>query len=192
MGTISLTLFLPRIKKKGIKNMAISKPTPKDVGSYEAKLLGPFTQRQVVCLSIGAVPAVLIASILGAIGIDGYSIVVVCIMLMIIPGFLAFGSTLCYGMKPEDFVIEYYQYHLKSRKVRLYETVSLDDKIEVVKQNEAQKEAQKLEFNDKKEPKKDSKSKKQNKDTQSTKTKYKDSRFKAHGHKESKQYKSIC
>ena len=128
--------------------MAITKPTPKDVGTYESKLVGPFTQRQVICLSIGAVPAVIIASFLGALGMDGYTIAAVCIIFMIIPGFLAFGSNFCYGMKPEDFIIEYYTYHIKSKNVRLYETNTLDDKLDVIHKKEQKKEAQKLGIED--------------------------------------------
>ena len=37
--------------------MAVTRRTLKDVGSYEAKFIGPFTIRQSVCLGIGVIPA---------------------------------------------------------------------------------------------------------------------------------------
>ncbi len=166
--------------------MAVTKHTPKDVGSYESKLIGPFTQRQSLCLGIGAVPAVFAATLLGTLGMDGYSIAAVCVIIMIIPGFLAFGSKLCYGMKPEDFLIEYYTYHIKSKNVRLYETKTLDDKLDVIRKKEQKEEAQKLGIEEKK-PKKNKK-----KEIPVTKTKFKDERFTPHGHKESKEYRTFC
>jgi len=168
--------------------MAISKPTPKDVGTYEAKMVGPFTKRQVICIGAGALPTVIISSFLNALNIDGYSIAAVAIMLMIIPCFFAFGSVLCYGQKPEDFLIEYYQYHLKSKKVRLYETSTLDDKLDIVRKKELKKQEEEMELDPKqkkpKEPKKD-------KNVVTTKTKFQDPRFTPKPHKVSKEYKSF-
>ena len=168
--------------------MAISKPTPKDVGTYEAKLMGPFTKRQVVCIGIGIVPTVLVASLLSALAIDGYTIAGVAMMFMVIPCFFAFGSVLCYGQKPEDFLIEYYQYHLKSKKVRLYATDTLDDKLDIVRKKELKKQAEEMELDPKqkkpKEPKKD-------KNVVATKTKFKDPRFEVKPHKASKEYRTF-
>jgi len=166
--------------------MAVTKPTPKDVGSYEAKLLGPFTQRQTICLAIGIIPCVLVSAILNAVGVDGYAIAAVCIFIMVLPCFFAFGSKICYGTRPEDFVIEYYRYHIKSRSVRLYETNTLDDKLDVVKQKEQIKEQKRLGIEE--EPKAEFKKKQR----PATKTKYKDMRFKEFGHTDSKEYRAVC
>lgn len=167
--------------------MAVMKPTPKDVGTYEAKLIGVFTQRQIVCLACGLVPCILISVILKTIGADGYTIAAFCILIMIIPGFLAFGSKICYGMKPEDFVIEYYQYHIKSKNIRLYETATLDDKLDIIRQKELKKEEKRLGIKNK--PEKDALNKNNSKAI--TKVKFKDQRFKEFSHKESKEYKAF-
>ena len=167
--------------------MAISKPTPKDIGTYESKLIGPFTQRQSVCIAAGLIPSFIIGSFLNGLGFDGYVIACSIIVIMIIPCFLAFGSVLCHGMKPEDFVLEYYYYHIKSKNVRLYETETLDDKIDIVRKKEQEEEAKKLGIED--ESKKNG-SKKSSKE-KVTKTRFKDSRFTPYAHKESKEYRSI-
>ncbi len=164
--------------------MAITKPTPKDIGNYEAKFVGPFTQRQAGLIVAGAVPAALIATAMKASNVSSDLIIVVCIAIMLIPGFLAFGQAICYGMKPEDFVLEYYIYHIKSKNVRLYETNTLDDKLDIIRKKEEKAEAKKLgiETEDPK-PKK--------KTTTATKTKFKDTRFVPYGHVESKEYRTI-
>lgn len=165
--------------------MAISKPTPKDVGNYEAKFVGPFTKRQLYCIIAGVVPCFIIANVLKGIGADGYTIAAICMMLMLIPGFFAFGQNICYGMKPEDFLIEYYQYRIKSKKVRLYETNSFDDKLDIIRKKKEKEEAKKLGIQEK--PEKTSKKK----DVPVTKTKFKDTRFKTYGHVKSKEYRSF-
>ena len=110
--------------------MSISKPTPKDIGNYEAKLIGPFTQRQSVFLGIGAIPAVAASALMKSLNADGYAILGVVMLIMIIPAFLAFGEKLTHGMKPEDFIIGYYQYHIASPGIRLYKTETIDDKLD--------------------------------------------------------------
>ena len=167
--------------------MAISKSTPKDVGTYEAKLLGPFTQRQVVCLGVGIVPCVLIAGVLHGIGADGYSIAALCLLLMVPSCVMAFGSKLCHGMKPEDFIAEYYYYHVKSSNVRLYETSTLDDRLDVVRRKKIEKENQKFKTDDKNKKE----TQKQKSKSTVTKVKYKDMRFEQYPHKKSKQYRSF-
>ncbi len=166
--------------------MAITKPTPKDVGNYEAKMMGPFTQRQVICVAAGALPSVFIGTAMSTSGISADIIIFTCMLLMIGPCFLAFGSVLCYGMKPEDFAIEYLQYHKKSKNIRLYETCTMDDKLDIVRRKEKEMEAKKLGIEEEKAPKK------KKKDVPVTKTKYKDSRFTSYGHVDSKEYKAFC
>ncbi len=122
--------------------MSISKPTPKDIGNYEAKFLGPFTMRQTVCLGIGVIPSVAVSALLKSVNADGYTIIFAVILIMAIPAFLAFGEKITHGMKPEDFVLGYYQYKIVSPGIRLYKSETIDDKlederIEAVKKEEA-------------------------------------------------------
>lgn len=159
--------------------MAITKPTPKDVGNYESKLVGPFTQRQTICLATGIVPCMMLGTLCSALHVNGYDIIVFCVLIMIIPCFLAFGSKLCYGMKPEDFLTEYIIYHIKSKKIRLYETVTLDDKLEIVRNKGKKNEPNVKTKQDKK------------KEKTIVKTKFKDKRFKPLPHIKSKEYISL-
>ncbi len=165
--------------------MAVSRPTPKDIGNYEAKLIGPFTQRQTVCLAIGIVPSVIVAFALKAIGMDPYLIVGFVIAIMAIPCFLAFGQKFTYGMKPEDFVISYYQYNILSSRIRLYKTVTMDDKLEEEKRLAEEKLQKKR---GKKKPKKEDKKKNAN-SKNAMGTRFLSPKYTAYTHKSSKQYK---
>lgn len=109
--------------------MAVTRPTPKDIGNYEAKLIGPFTQRQTVCLGAGIIPSVIICWILKTVGADTYLMIMLVMTIMIIPCFLAFGKKFTYGQNPEDFIKDYYYYHMASSQVRFYEVESYDDVI---------------------------------------------------------------
>ena len=109
--------------------MAVTRPTPKDIGSYEAKLIGPFTQRQVVCLGAGIIPSVIACWALKVIGVDAYLMIVVVVTIMLIPCILAFGKKFTYGQNPEDFFKDYLYYHVKCSQVRLFEVESFDDVV---------------------------------------------------------------
>ena len=174
--------------------MAVTKPTPRDIGTYEPKLIGPFTKRQVLCIGGNAIPAVLIGSLVNGLTSDSYTMIVV-IMILMIPGiFLAYGHIFCQGMKPEDFVLEYYYYHTKSSNIRRYETVTLDDSLDIVRQKKIEKELKEHESMDskKKNQKKSKKNKSEQKDKESiTKTKHNDPRFTPRVHKKNKNYKEI-
>ena len=106
---------------------SITRKTQKDIGNYEAKLIGPFTSRQVVCIGIGAVPTAIGIWIARNVGADPMSYLGIAIVCMAIPCFFAFGQKLCYGMKPENFLADYMHYHQHSAKVRLYKTQTYDD-----------------------------------------------------------------
>lgn len=110
--------------------MAVSRRTQRDIGNYEAKLIGPFTTRQIVFLAVGMVPAFFIDYILYTLSVDIYSIFAVTFLIMAVPGFFAFGSSLTYDMKPELFLKDYYLYHILAPKKRLYKTETLDDILE--------------------------------------------------------------
>lgn len=116
--------------------MAVSRHTEKDIGNYEAKLIGPFTSRQCIFLAIGIVPSVLACFIIHGVTNDPYAMFFVVALLMTPACFFAFGQKICHGMKPENFLVEYYYYHIKCAKKRLYRTETLDDIIETKKQKE--------------------------------------------------------
>ena len=111
--------------------MAVSRKTQKDIGKYEAKLMGPFTTRQVICIAIGAVPTVAIDYVLYKSGaVDVYTLFGVALLIMIIPCFFGFGQKFCHGQKPEDFIRDYYFYHILAPNVRLHEIESYDDVLD--------------------------------------------------------------
>jgi len=107
--------------------MAVSRHTQKDIGNYEAKLLGPFTTRQCIFLGIGIIPTAIIGYVLMTAGVDFMTVFGLAIFIMAVPCFFAFGSSLTYDMKPEDYVKDYYKYHILAPRRRLYKTETLDD-----------------------------------------------------------------
>ena len=109
--------------------MAVLRHTQKDIGNYEAKLIGPFTSRQLFFLAIGIVPTAIIDYILFMLGFDIYSLFGITFLIMAIPCFFAFGQSLTYGMKPEDFLKDYYKYHILAPQKRIYQTETLDDQL---------------------------------------------------------------
>lgn len=106
---------------------AIIRKTQKDIGNYEAKLIGPFTSRQVVCIGIGVIPTFIGIWIARGSGADPMSYLGIAIICMAIPCFFAFGQKFCYGMKPENFLADYIHYHQHSARIRLYKTKTYDD-----------------------------------------------------------------
>lgn len=111
--------------------MAVSRKTQKDIGKYEAKLIGPFTTRQVICIAIGMVPTVLIDYLLYRLGsVDVYSLFGIALVLMVIPCFFGFGQKICHGQKPEDYIRDYYFYHILAPKIRLHKVETYDDVLD--------------------------------------------------------------
>mgnify|MGYP002857723534 CR=1 FL=1 len=108
--------------------MAISRKTQKDVGTYEAKFLGPFTMRQCAILGIGAVPSIFFYAVIYSISKNFY-VSILGLIFMLPAAFVAFGKSLCYGLNPEDYFIEWYFYHVKAPNKRVYKTVTVDDKL---------------------------------------------------------------
>ena len=105
----------------------VTRKTQKDIGNYQSKLIGPFTTRQTAILGIGIVPTALAIFIAKGLGAGVETLIVVAMVFAFIPGFLAFGQKFCHDMKPEDFVVNYYYYHYKCPRIRLYKTKTLDD-----------------------------------------------------------------
>lgn len=109
--------------------MAVTRRTLKDVGSYEAKFIGPFTIRQSVCLGIGVIPAAFVDYLLYNVTREASLLFVVTVIIMAPAIFMAFGSKVCHDMKPEDFVRDYIKYKIMAPPIRLYETRTRDDEI---------------------------------------------------------------
>ena len=134
--------------------MAVTRTTLKDVGSYEAKFLGPFTIRQSVCLGACAVPAVFIDYLLFNITRDAFVIAFITFIIMAPGVFLAYGSKFCHDMKPEDFIRDYLKYKIMAPPIRLYETKTRDDLIwEEEMKNRKKEEAKTPDPKDKKKKK---------------------------------------
>ena len=101
--------------------MAVMRKTQKDIGNYEAKLIGPFTARNCAFLGIGSVPVVFVGYILFSMKtVDAVTIFFVCALILLPFWFLGFRHP--YGMKPEIFLRDYYRYHIAAPKVRKYAT----------------------------------------------------------------------
>lgn len=125
--------------------MAITRKTQKDVGNHEAKFLGPLTIRQTAIIGIFAVPSIITYFIIYGITKDIY-MGCVGLIFMIPAAFLAFGKDVCYGMNPEDYLIEWYFYHFKAPGKRVYKTKTVDDdlfneKIAKLKKEKAKQDA---------------------------------------------------
>ena len=108
--------------------MAISRNTQKDIGNYEAKLIGPFTTRQCIFVGVGLVPSFFIGYSLFTTKMDVITILFVIAIIM--APFLFFAFAHPYGMKPETFLREYYIYHILAPAKRLYVRETFDDGLE--------------------------------------------------------------
>lgn len=108
--------------------MAVTRKTQKDIGNHEAKFLGPLTMRQTAIIGIFAIPSIIAYFIIYGITNDFY-ISCVGLIFMLPAAFLAFGKDACYGMNPEDYLIEWYFYHFKAPGKRTYKTKTVDDNL---------------------------------------------------------------
>jgi len=108
----------------------VARHTQKDVGNYEAKLVGMLTTRQCIFLGAGLFIVLVSGGTLMHVGATQSTIALVAIALMVIPVFFAFGDKLCYGQKPEEFLLNQYYYRKKCSRIRVYESKTLDDKLE--------------------------------------------------------------
>lgn len=105
--------------------MAITRHTQKDVGRYEAKLIGPLTAPQAITIAPGLVIAVFLGMILNSFQLDAMTIFILC-GTVIIP-FVVWAKARPCGMKPKDFIKMYYKYHICAPRKRLYKTETFDD-----------------------------------------------------------------
>lgn len=111
-----------------VLNMAVTRKTPKNIGNYRAKLIGPFSARQCVLIGMGLIPSVFAAYIcLSTLQLDATTTFMIVLIIMSPFCVLAFFNP--YGMKPEDFIIDYYFYHIMSNNLRLYQTETMIDQL---------------------------------------------------------------
>lgn len=105
--------------------MAVTRPTQKDIGIYEPKFVGPFTLRQAISIGIGGACCLIVSFATKSMGIDATTLFTLCFFIMI--PFIAFAYVKPYGMKLEDFIKTYYEYHILAPPVRPYRTeVAID------------------------------------------------------------------
>lgn len=107
--------------------MAISRKTQKDVGKYQAKLIGPLTVRNAIFVGIAVVVAVIIWN-LG----DVMQIAMtdkIAIILVISTPITMLGIVSPYGMTCIEFIKQYYEYHILSSNQRIYVTVTDDERM---------------------------------------------------------------
>lgn len=107
--------------------MAVTRHTQKDVGNYEAKLVGPLTTSQLITIAPGLVIAFLVGAVLSSFNLDAITIFIVCAIL-IVP-FAIFAKAKPCGMKPMDYLKMYYKYHILAPPIRKYETETFDDLV---------------------------------------------------------------
>ena len=116
--------------------MAISRKTQKDVGKYQAKLVGPFTVRQTIYVGIAALIAIILWNSLEAMQLSMEDKVFA--VLIVAAPVALFGFLNPYGMTCLEFVKQYYEYHILSSKVRIYKTVTDDENIVTQQEKEIQ------------------------------------------------------
>lgn len=121
--------------------MAATRKTQNDIGNYKPKLIGPFTARNCIFAGFGAVPAFFTGYIMSqTVGADMITTFIMCGIIM--APFLYLGFAHPHNMKPEDYWMEYYHYHMASPQKRLYKTETLIEQMD--KEEAAKNPNQKL------------------------------------------------
>ena len=92
---------------------------PRDIREYKPKIIGPFTLRQIICVSIGAAYAAPIAII---IPVPPMMKLLIGILLML-PMFVS-GWVEIFGMTFEQYIIYYVKNRVLKPKTRVYSTES--------------------------------------------------------------------
>ena len=116
--------------------MAISRKTQKDVGKYQAKLVGPLNIRQTIFTGIASVFAIIlwnVADMFQMTTTDKIGTVII-----VAAPIALLGSLNPFGMTCIEFLKQYYEYHIISTKKRTYETITDDELIKT--QEEIQNE----------------------------------------------------
>ncbi len=99
--------------------MAVTRKTQKDVGHYQAKLIGPFTVRQAIYIGIGAAISVVLWKIMSGFGMQKMDMLIVVAIVMAPCALLGFANP--FGMTCLEFIKQYYEYHILGAKERIYE-----------------------------------------------------------------------
>ena len=82
--------------------MAVTRRTQKDVGRFEAKLIGPFTTHQTIFLAIGAVLCLFIKLLCSGIGLD--TVITTVLMILFGGGCILLGFIKPLGMTMTDYI----------------------------------------------------------------------------------------
>ena len=121
--------------------MAISRKTQKDVGRYQAKLVGPFTVKQSIFVGIAALVAMIVYKICDAIGVSSQEKITITLIVCIPIVLLGFLNP--YGMSCMEFIRQYYEYHIRSSKIRPYVTVTEDELLQITEKNKPDEKGKK-------------------------------------------------
>lgn len=116
--------------------MAVSRKTQKDVGKYQAKLVGPFSVRQTIFVGIASVAAILLWNIFDALHMSMENKVATILIVAAPIALLGFLNP--YGMTCLEFIKQYYEYHILSSRKRIYQTTTDDEIISAQKENQTQ------------------------------------------------------
>lgn len=137
--------------------MAVTRHTQKDIGLYEAKLIGPLTAKQTMKIAPGVILSFFIGIALYNLKFDSVTIFFFCAITM--TPFIYFAKAHPYGMEPMDFLKMYYKYHILAPRKRVYKTESFDDvvftelgNISEIQTDETHKNASKATHKHKKNP----------------------------------------
>lgn len=112
---------------------SISRKTQKDVGKYQAKLIGPFTVRQSIYVGIASIITIILWNILDAFQIAMEEKVVTIIIMAAPVALLGFLNP--YGNTCLEFLKQYYEYHILSSKKRIFQTVTDDERLRTQQQS---------------------------------------------------------
>ena len=103
----------------------VTRQTQKDVGAAEPKLIGPFTMRQCIFIGIGVFIGFVIYTLMGAVNADTFTRFLV--LLPFAGAVISLGFIRPYGMLPEDYLLQYYAYHMLAPQVRLHSVKTAAD-----------------------------------------------------------------
>ncbi|MFT4144383.1 MAG: PrgI family protein [Mobilitalea sp.] len=116
--------------------MALSRKTQKDVGKYQAKLVGPFTVRQSIFVGIAAVISMILWNMSDMFQMSMDSKIMTILVVAAPVALLGFLNP--YGMTCLEFIKQYYEYHILSSKKRIYQTITDDEKIIAQQEKQSQ------------------------------------------------------
>lgn len=126
---------------------------PKDIRTYDAKLIGPFTTRQTICVGIGSLLAIIAYNTIGQFVSQDLRIFIC--LVVVLPALLA-GWVKPYGMPFEKYALVILTTHILAPKYRKYKTINafemktpeekeaeLERRKEIIKANEKYRRSKK-------------------------------------------------